>query len=98
MHDTLMARQGDWQGHTQRKPNPLPEFEKYAQQVGLDVGKYNTCVESRANVPRIQAHYNAGLEFKVPATPSFVIDGILYPGNRPYDEIKRLVDLAKNRN
>ncbi len=93
MHDTLMVRQGDWQGHTQRKPNPLPEFEKYAKQVGLDVSKYNACVESRENVKRIQAHYNVGLEFRVPATPSFVIGGTLYPGSRSFDFINQAVML-----
>lgn len=93
MHDALLARQSDWQGHTQSKPNPLPEFESYAKEIGLDVGKYNACVKSRDNVQRIQAHYKAGLDFQVPATPSFVIGGTLYPGNQPYDRLKQIVDM-----
>ncbi|MEO6567957.1 MAG: thioredoxin domain-containing protein [Opitutaceae bacterium] len=95
MHDLLLSRQGDWQGHTQRKANPLPEFAKYAREVGLDAGAYEACVDSRQNVERIQAHYNAGVEMRVPATPSFVIGGTLYPGNRPYDELMRLVVLEQ---
>ena len=94
MHDVLLARQGEWEGHTRSKPNPVPEFESYAKEVGLDMARYRACFESRENVPRINAHYKAGLELQVPATPSFVIGGILYRGNQPYDAIKRAVELA----
>ncbi|MEP6832572.1 MAG: thioredoxin domain-containing protein [Gemmatimonas sp.] len=93
MHDTLMFRQGEWQGHTQSNPNPVPQFESYAKQVGLEMGKYDACFKSRENVAKINAHYKAGLEFQVPATPSFVIGGTLHAGSQPYDVIKRLVDL-----
>lgn len=93
MHDELLANQAAWQGHTQKKPNPLPEFEQYARKSGVDLDQYKACMTSRENVPRIQAHYQAGLDRQVPATPSFIIGGVLYPGNQPYDRIKQLVDL-----
>jgi len=98
MHDVLLARQSEWEGHTQNKPNPVPELESYAKEVGLDMNKYKACFESRENVPRITAHYKAGLELQVPATPSFVIGGTLYRGSQPYDAIRRAVELAARKN
>ncbi|MGV3710774.1 MAG: DsbA family protein [Gemmatimonas sp.] len=92
MHDVLLSRQSEWEGHTKRNANPLPQFERYAKEVGVDIGKYNTCMDSRENVARIQAHFKAGLDFQVPATPSFVIGGTLYRGNQTFDRIKTLVE------
>ena len=94
MHDVLLARQGEWQGHTQSKPNPARELQSYAKEIELDMAKYEACFESRENVPRINAHYKAGITMQVPATPSFVIGGTLYRGNQPYDAIKAAVELA----
>ena len=94
MHDVLLTRQSEWQGHTQHKPNPVPELRSYAKEVGLDLAKYDACFESRGNLPRINAHYQAGIAMRVQATPSFVIGGRLYSGNQPYDAIKQAVDVA----
>lgn len=94
MHDVLLARQGEWEGHTRNKPNPTPEFESYAKEIKLDMARYKACFDSRENVPRINAHYKAGLELQVQATPSFVIGGTLYRGNQPYDAIKTAVEVG----
>ena len=96
MHDLLLDGQGDWEGRLHK--NPVPVFEGYVKQLGLDASKYKQCFESRDNIARIQSHQKAGDELKVNSTPSFIIGGTLYPGNMSYDRIKQIVDMeiAKN--
>lgn len=90
MHDAILRNQGEWEARSSK--NPKREFDRYAKTVGLDQGKFDDCFDKRDNLPRIQAHLATGLEYKVPATPSFVIGGKLYPGNLSYDRIKQIVD------
>lgn len=92
MHDVLLAGQLDWEGRMHS--NPVPVFKRYATQLGLDEKKFETCFDSRENVPRILAHQKVGLDLQVQATPSFVIDGKLYSGSMSYDRIRQAVDNA----
>lgn len=96
MHDLLLNGQTDWEGRVHA--NPVPVFEGYVKQLGLDKAKYKTCFDSRENVTRIQAHQKVGEDLRVNSTPSFVIGGTMYPGNIGYDRIKAIVDqqIAKN--
>lgn len=91
MHDLILKNQTSWEAR--RTKNPKSVFDGFAKTVGLDMGKFNTCYDSRENIPRIQSHLQLGISLQVPATPSFVIGGKLYPGNLSYDRIKELVDL-----
>lgn len=91
MHDLLLAGQSDWEGLAHK--NPVPVFEGYVKQIGIDAAKYKQCFESRENITRIQAHQKTGEDLKVNSTPSFVIGGTMYPGNMAYDRIKQIVDM-----
>lgn len=90
MHDMILKNQTQWEARNSR--NPKREFDKFAKAVGLDQGKFDDCFDKRDNVARIQAHQAVGMEYKVGATPSFVIGGTLYEGNLSYDRIKQIVD------
>lgn len=92
MHDQLYQGQLDW--NTQATRNPEKVIRPYAQQIGLDMAKYDQCMDSEVHRPRIQSHYNYAVQMNVPSTPTFIIGGRMYPGGLPYDEIKRLVDEA----
>lgn len=91
MHDLLLKGQTDWEGRMHK--NPVPVFEGYVKQIGIDAAKYKQCFESRENIPRIQAHQKVAEQFQVNSTPSFVIGGTMYPGNMGYDRIKQIVDM-----
>lgn len=95
MHDLLLAGQTDWEGRVHK--NPVPVFEKYAKQIGLDLSKYKACFDSRDNIPRIQAHQKEGDAVNISSTPTFLISGTLFPGNQPYDRLKMFVELATER-
>ncbi len=71
MHDALYENQNQWSSLS----NPIPFFNKLAQQVGLNVDRFKTdYVSSRVN-NLINADIAAGTKLGVQATPTFFIDG-----------------------
>jgi protein-disulfide isomerase len=90
MHDAIFANQDRWA--TQATRNPRGVIDPLAQQVGLDVSRYDQGMDSQKYVANIQAHRRAAERYRVQSTPSFVIGGKVYAGSLPYDEFKRYVD------
>lgn len=90
MHDRLFQAQEEWK--TEATEAPKPFFKRYATEIGLDVGKWETCYDARRYQKRINANLADGLRRGVNATPTFVIGNNMYPGMRSYDELKKLVD------
>lgn len=88
MHGRIYQGHGDWS----RRGNAAPVFEDYAREAGLDVGRYNECMESQRFAGRIQASVQQGAALGVGSTPSFVIGGRIYPGGLSSDELRRVVD------
>ena len=92
MHDRLFQAQDEWNG--EQTDSPKPFFKRYAQEVGLDVAKWETCYDARKYQKRIGANLAEGLRQGVHSTPSFVIGGKMYSGMRSYDDLKAIVDSA----
>jgi protein-disulfide isomerase len=92
MHDRIFQGQDEWNGEATDAPKPF--FKRYAGEVGLDVAKWESCYDARRYQKRINANLADGLRRGVNSTPTFIIGNKMYPGLRPYDEIKKLVDSA----
>jgi protein-disulfide isomerase len=90
MHDRLFQAQTEWNGEATDVPKPF--FKRYAQELGLDVGKWESCFDARKYQKRISANLAEGLRRGVNSTPSFVIGRKLYAGMRSYDDMKAIVD------
>jgi protein-disulfide isomerase len=90
MHDRLFQAQTEWNGEATDAPKPF--FKRYAQEVGIDVAKWEACYDARKYQKRISANLAQGLRLGVNRTPSFVIAGKLYSGLISYDAIKATVD------
>ena len=90
MHDRLFQAQDEWNG--EQTDSPKPFFKRYAQEVGLDVAKWETCYDARKYRKRIGANLAEGLRRGVNRTPTFVIGNKIYEGMRGYDDMKRIVD------
>jgi len=90
MHDRIFATQDQW--NTQATDNPLPFFEKYASDIGLDTKAWRACFDSRKHQGRISANIAEGERRQVGSTPTFIIGNKSYPGAIPYDMIKAIVD------
>lgn len=91
MHDALFRGQPEWAG----KSRPERFFERYARDLGLDVGTWEQCYESGTHTPRIMGNAREGERLGVRSTPTFVVGRRLVPGSISYDEIKALVDSAR---
>jgi protein-disulfide isomerase len=92
MHDRLFAGQLDWS--TEATSNPMRVFERYARDIGLDVGAWQSCVASQSKLPQIRANQQEGERQRIQSTPTFIIGSRVIPGALSYDELKRWVDSA----
>lgn len=90
MHDRLFQAQDEWNGEATDRPKPF--FKRYAQEVGLDVAKWESCYDARKYQKRIGANLAEALRRGAGQTPTFIIGSKMYPGARNYDEIKAIVD------
>lgn len=95
MHDQLFASQDQW--NTQATDNPKPMFMSYANTIGLDSKKFESCFDSRLHQKRIEANFAEGERRKVNSTPTFVIADVAYRNAMSYDEMKAAVDSAAKK-
>jgi protein-disulfide isomerase len=88
MMDVIFNQQNDWV--MERRPGR--KLRDYAQRVGLDLDRYDTCVETKHAQPLVDADYAEGERLGVNGTPAFVVNGRLSPDVLGYDAIKAIVD------
>lgn len=67
-------------------------FRGFAQGAGVDVTKYDACVQSQRYAGRIAASYQEGEQLGVNGTPTFFVNGRTYQGHATSDGIKDYVD------
>jgi protein-disulfide isomerase len=88
MHSALFEHQGEWSPAR----DASGRFHDYAQQIGLDLGKYDECMQSARYAGRIQASLEEGTKLGVNGTPTFLIGGRLYTDRAASsDSIRALV-------
>ena len=92
MHDAIFMGQIEWNGIA--TSNPRKVLTTYAEKLGLDMGKWNSCMDANTHAERIRANYALGMLKQVGSTPTFFINGQAYPGALPYDDMKKAVDAA----
>jgi protein-disulfide isomerase len=92
-HGRIYEGQAEWAAAR----NAAPVFRKYAQASGVDLARYDACMEAGKYAGRIQADYNSGVALGVSSTPTLLVNGRLYRGRFDSDAITKLVDsLARN--
>ena len=89
MHDRLFTSQSDW---GLQPGSPLGMFKGFAEEIGLDVDAYDTCMGEGRYRARIQASLESGVEQGVTSTPTLIVGGLRYNGGMPYDRLKAIVD------
>ena len=87
-HRKIYEGQAEWaESH-----DAAPIFRGYAQANGLNLARYDTCMQTAKYAGRIQASYDEGVRAGVNATPTLLVAGRLYQGRLDSDAISRLVD------
>jgi len=83
MHDKMFANQQNIK---------RPDLEKYAQEIGLDVGKFKAALDSGAGKAQVEADKKLAAQVGANGTPNFYIDGRNVVGAVPFDEFKKVID------
>src|SRR5256885_3673356 len=88
MHDQLFTSH-QW---AQTGKNPRSLFRDFAQGAGLDLDKYDACMDGQRYAARIQASVQEGEAVNVGGTPTFFVNGKRFDGHPTYVAFKSLVD------
>ena len=83
MHDKLFEQQ--------QQLSPA-FYEQVAKEIGLDVSKWKSSVESHAASSAIQADMSAGSAVGANGTPTFFINGRKLVGAMPFESFKQVID------
>ncbi len=69
-----------------------PSLKSQAAALGLDVVKFNSCLDSGANAAKVAAMQGMGSQNGVSGTPTFFINGQPLVGAQPYSNFKAVLD------
>jgi protein-disulfide isomerase len=69
-----------------------PRLEKFAENLGLDMDQFNTCIDEERYSADVEADYNAGLALGIGSTPTLVINGTLYVGAYPLTQLAPIIE------
>lgn len=75
----LYERQQDWKNDD----DPYGIFEAYAEEVGVDVPTYQSCLAEDRRRSRVRSGVLTGARLGVRGTPSFLVDGFPLVGAQP---------------
>jgi protein-disulfide isomerase len=83
MHDKMFANQ---------QALDRASLERYAQEIGLDVGKFKAALDSNKFDAYITADSNEGMRVGANGTPTFFINGRQLVGAQPVEAFKAIID------
>jgi protein-disulfide isomerase len=83
MHDKMFANQQKLE---------RPDLEKYAQEIGLDMGKFKAALDQGTGKAQIQADKTLAASLGATGTPSFFINGRPVRGAVPFESFKKVID------
>jgi protein-disulfide isomerase len=82
-HDLLFAN----------APNTTPEeLTRYAQQVGLDLTKFERCLSDGVHRAAVQRDLDEGIRLGITGTPTFFVNGRPLSGAQPLEAFARVIE------
>lgn len=91
MYDLLFERQSTW---AERQDSQAEAFLGFAEELGLDMARFQTDLDSGRYIDRIQRDFNDGRRLGVDATPTWFINGVKFVGVLPFEDFKARIDEA----
>ncbi len=82
-HDKNFANQGQLS---------VPDLKKRAEEMGLDMAKFNQCLDSGETKPEIDRDMKDGAAYGVQGTPATFVNGRFLSGAQPYENFKKVID------
>ena len=86
-HDKLFKSQGGL-AFTDAK------LKRYAREVGLDVGAFTQCLDSRKYRQKVEDETRLGLQLGARGTPTFFLNGRMLPGAQPFEVFQAAIEEA----
>jgi len=83
LHDVLFENQGSLE---------RADLERYAAQVGVDLGRLRTALDTARHAPRIQRDVDAASAAGARGTPNFFINGRYLGGAQPYEAFQVVIE------
>jgi protein-disulfide isomerase len=68
------------------------DLKKYAEEIGLDVEKWNACYSSGTFRAEVTQQMQIGQQAGVTGTPAFFVNGRFLSGAQPFDAFKAIID------
>ena len=91
MHDRLFTTQNDWSN----APNAGKLFEKYAQESGVAMEAYSSCVADDRMAPLLVRDLLNATNAGISGTPAFIVNNEpLFAGYKTFEEWKDILDGA----
>ena len=69
-------------------------YEEVAQQIGVDLSQFQTCVAERKYQDKVEQDYRQGLQAGVTGTPGSFVNGTPVKGAVPYEQLKAIIEDA----
>lgn len=88
MHDKLYEKQTQWASNL----NPVSKFKDYAQELGLDVGRFESKLTDSTLRDRVAQDKGDSNALGVSSTPTFFLNGQKLGGNPSFEEFKQLIE------
>ena len=90
MYDLLFENQETWANTNTARAT----FISYAEQIGLDMVKFNTDIDSEETKARVSRDKDEGISIGINSTPTFFINGKAIANPQSYEQFKALIDAA----
>src|SRR3989338_3277191 len=74
--------------------NGVEDFKQYARNIGLNMDKFNSCLDSSANDVEIWNDIADGTFLGVTGTPAFFVNGEIIRGAQPFSVFKEAIERA----
>jgi protein-disulfide isomerase len=75
----------------------VSDLKGYAQKVGLNMSKFNKCLDNGTHAKKVSESLNEGQTVGVSGTPAFFINGVMLSGARPIASFKEQIDAELKR-
>jgi len=70
----------------------VEDLEQYAVEIGLDVARFNECLNTKEHEADVRTDIEDGQTYGVTGTPAFFINGRFLSGNQSYETFKEVID------
>jgi protein-disulfide isomerase len=83
LHDAMFANQ---------RQLDVPTLKETARKLGLDGGKFDSCLDSGKHAENVRTDYQLGERMGVNSTPTIYVNGRALVGAQPFEAFKRIID------